>query len=73
MPTSAFECFGGPVGSARSVKVGQDVNDSFLQRPTQRDDLIECLRGAAADEIDERNHLLASLTAVAVVGSDNPL
>ena len=60
----AVDRFGGAVAGAGVVEVGQDVGRPFLQRPPEGDHLLQCVRDASAEGVDECLHRRAPCLAV---------
>ena len=74
MLEAAVDRFGGPVGGAGSVEVGQDVGGALLQGPAQGGDLAQRGRDAVADRGDQRGHRRPAPCPVGVaVGGDHGL
>jgi hypothetical protein len=66
--------FGGAVGGAGRVEVGQDVAGTLLEGPPEPSQLGQCCRDSVADGLDQRRHQIAPVLAVGfAVGADHPL
>ena len=63
---TAVDRFGGPVGGAGPVEVGQDVGGPLLERAPEGDDLLQGLGNAGAQRGDQRGHHGAAGGAVGV-------
>ncbi|CCI52580.1 hypothetical protein BN13_1880002 [Nostocoides jenkinsii Ben 74] len=71
---ATVEGFGGAIGGAGAVEVGEDVRGAFLQSPAQGSDLFQRGRDAGADGVDDGLHPgLAGGPAGVAVGADHPL
>jgi hypothetical protein len=71
---ASVDGLGGAVAGAWSVEVGQYVDGSLLQGPTQRDELGQRLRNPTAERIDQVHHQLAATDSVGLpVGGDHAL
>ena len=71
---AAVDRFGGSVGGAGPVEVGEHVGGAFGEGVAERDDLGERGGDGVGERLDQRDHQLASLSAVGfAVGADHPL